>query len=172
MRLAPLGGRFLDACRRRSTDVRPVWFMRQAGRYLKPYRDIRARCGILEICKNPDLAADVTLQPIDILDVDAAIIFADLLLPVEPMGLRLEFISGEGPSIDNAITEPEDIDDLSTARTDDLGYVGEASIKCRCLGGPRAGHRIRRRAVYSCQLHDRRRPLEDISQNQEADVRQ
>ena len=70
----------LDACRRRPTDVRPVWFMRQAGRYIKPYRDIRATCGILEICKRPDLAAQVTLQPVEILDVDAAIIFADLLL--------------------------------------------------------------------------------------------
>ncbi len=100
--------------------------MRQAGRYLKPYRDIRSRHGILEICKHPELAAEVTLQPIEILDVDAAIIFADLLLPIEPMGLKLEFIAGEGPSIENAITEPEDIDDLSTSRTDDLGYVAEA----------------------------------------------
>ena len=110
--------------------------MRQAGRYLKPYRDIRTKHGILEICKNAELAAAVTLQPIDILDVDAAIIFADLLLPVEPMGLKLEFVSGEGPSIDNAITEPEDIDSLSTTNTDDLGYVGE-SIKLvnASLGG-------------------------------------
>ncbi len=103
--------------------------MRQAGRYLKPYRDIRARHGILEICKRADLAAEVTLQPIEILDVDAAIIFADLLLPIEPMGLKLEFISGEGPHIANAITEPEDIDELSTSRTDDLGYVGDAIKK-------------------------------------------
>lgn len=125
MPVAPLG-RFLEACRRRSTDVRPVWFMRQAGRYLKPYRDIRAKHGILDICKSPDLAATVTLQPIEILDVDAAIIFADLLLPVEPMGLKLEFVSGEGPFIENPITELEDIDSLSTDRTDDLGYVGEA----------------------------------------------
>jgi uroporphyrinogen decarboxylase len=127
MRVAAVSaGRFLDACRRRPTDVRPVWFMRQAGRYLKSYRDIRAKHSILEICKNPELAAAVTLQPVEILDVDAAIIFADLLLPVEPMGLKLEFISGEGPFIENAITEPEDIDDISTSRTDDLGYVGEA----------------------------------------------
>src|SRR4051812_49495718 len=126
MRVAPMTSRFLDACRRRPTDVRPVWFMRQAGRYLKPYRDIRARHGILEICKRPDLAAQVTLQPVEILDVDAAIIFADLLLPVEPMGLKLEYVSGEGPLIENSITEPEDIDELSTERTDDLGYVGEA----------------------------------------------
>src|SRR5579875_2800607 len=127
MRVAAVSaGRFLDACRRRATDVRPVWFMRQAGRYLKPYREIRAKHTILEICKNAELAATVTMQPVEILDVDAAIIFADLLLPVEPMGLKLEFVSGEGPYIENAITEPEDIDDISTTRTDDLGYVGDA----------------------------------------------
>ena len=74
----------------------PVWFMRQAGRYMKQYREIRAKHGILEICKRPDLAAQVTLQPVEILDVDAAIIFADLLLPVEPMGLKLKFVAGEG----------------------------------------------------------------------------
>lgn len=125
MRLAPMSSRFLDACRRRATDVRPVWFMRQAGRYLKPYRDIRAKHSILEICKKPELAAEVTLQPIEILDVDAAIVFADLLLPIEPMGLKLEFLAGEGPSIDNPITEPGDIDNLITDRTEDLGYVGE-----------------------------------------------
>src|SRR6201996_2534787 len=125
MRVAPMNSRFLDACRRRPTDVRPVWFMRQAGRYMKQYRDIRAHHGILEICKRPDLAAEVTLQPVEILDVDAAIIFADLLLPVEPMGLRLEFISGEGPQIDNPIARSEDVDDLLTGNTDDLGYVGE-----------------------------------------------
>src|SRR3954469_2459647 len=126
MRVAPMTSRFLDACRRRPTDVRPVWFMRQAGRYMKQYRQIRERHGILEICKRPDLAATVTLQPVEMLDVDAAIIFADLLLPVEPMGLKLEYATGEGPIIENPIAEPSDIDDLSTDRTDDLGYVGEA----------------------------------------------
>src|SRR5882724_8105679 len=122
MRVAPMNSRFLDACRRRPTDVRPVWFMRQAGRYMKQYRDIRAKHGILEICKRPDLAAQVTLQPVEILDVDAAIVFADLLLPVEPMGLKLEFVSGEGPAIQNPIAAPEDIDALSPSRTGDLGY--------------------------------------------------
>jgi len=136
MRFAPVSGRFLEACRRRSTDVRPVWFMRQAGRYLKPYRDIRAKHGILEICKNPELAAAVTLQPVEMLDVDAAIIFADLLLPVEPMGLKLEFVSGEGPLIDNPISSSEDVDDLLTGRTGDLGYVGEAiHLVTRALAG-------------------------------------
>ncbi len=126
MLVASMNNRFLDACRRRPTDVRPVWFMRQAGRYMKQYRDIRAKTSILEICKRPDLAAAVTLQPVEVLDVDAAIIFADLLLPVEPMGLKLEFLQGEGPRIDNPIRTSSDVDSLSISNTDDLGYVGEA----------------------------------------------
>lgn len=131
-----MNNRFLDACRRRPTDVRPVWFMRQAGRYLKPYRDIRARHTILEICKRPDLAATVTLMPVEILDVDAAIIFADLLLPLEPMGLKLHFAAGEGPVIDNPVRTSQDVDTLSISNTDDLGYVGEAiQIVCKALGG-------------------------------------
>jgi uroporphyrinogen decarboxylase len=121
-----MNSRFLDACRRRPTDVRPVWFMRQAGRYMKQYRDIRSKAGILEICKRPDLAAAVTLQPVEVLDVDAAIIFADLLLPVEPMGLKLRFAAGEGPIIDNPVRTSNDVDSLSISNTDDLGYVGEA----------------------------------------------
>src|SRR5438105_728856 len=78
MRVAPMTSRFLDACRRRPTDVRPVWFMRQAGRYMKQYRDVRARHGMLAICKRTDLAATLTLQLIEVLDVVAAIIFAGL----------------------------------------------------------------------------------------------
>lgn len=131
-----MNSRFLDACRRRATDVRPVWFMRQAGRYMKQYREIRSKHGILEICKRPDLAAAVTLQPIEILDVDAAIIFADLLLPVEPMGLKLSFVSGEGPQIDNPVASSTDVDSLSTSNTDDLGYVGESiQLVTRHLAG-------------------------------------
>src|SRR5947199_10822306 len=126
MRVASMNSRFLDACRRRPTDVRPVWFMRRAGRYLKQYREIRSKHGMLEMCKRPDLAATVTLQPIEILDVDAAIIFADLLLPVEPMGLKLRFVTGEGPVIDNPIRTSTDIDQLSISNTDELGYVGES----------------------------------------------
>src|SRR5205809_2049631 len=126
MRVAPMNSRFLDACRRRPTDVRPVWFMRQAGRYLRQYREIRSKHGMLEMCKRPDLAATVTLQPVEILDVDAAIIFADLLLPVEPMGLKLRYEKGEGPIIDNPVRTSDDVDSLSTTNTDDLGYVGES----------------------------------------------
>src|ERR1017187_10827302 len=105
MRAAQMTSRFLDACRRRPTDVRPVWFMRQAGRYMRQYRQIRDKHGILEICKRPDLASIVTLQPVEILDVDAAIIFADLLLPVEPMGLKLRIATGEGPRLDNSVAK-------------------------------------------------------------------
>ena len=110
--------------------------MRQAGRYMKQYRDIRAKASILEICKRPDLAAQVTLQPVEVLDVDAAIIFADLLLPVEPMGLKLKFVSGEGPKIDNPIRTSDDVDSLSISNTDELGYVGEAiQLVVRQLAG-------------------------------------
>ncbi len=131
-----MNSRFLDACRRRPTDVRPVWFMRQAGRYMKQYREIRAKAGILEICKRPDLAAQVTLQPVEILDVDAAIIFADLLLPVEPMGLKLKFLPGEGPHIDNPVRTSSDVDSLSISNTDDLAYVSEAiQLVVRQLAG-------------------------------------
>ncbi len=136
MRVASISSRFLDACRRRPTDVRPVWFMRQAGRYMKQYRDIRSKHGILDICKRPDLAAAVTLQPVEILDVDAAIIFADLLLPVEPMGLKLRYATGEGPVIGNPVRTSQDVDSLSISNTDDLGYVGEAiGIVAKALGG-------------------------------------
>src|SRR5439155_10368072 len=136
MRVAPMTSRFLDACRRRPTDVRPVWFMRQAGRYLKQYRQIREKHGMLEMCKRPDLAATVTLQPVEILDVDAAIIFADLLLPVEPMGLKLRFVDKVGPVIDNPVRQAADVDSLSTANTDELGYVGEAiQLVVKALAG-------------------------------------
>ncbi len=131
-----MNSRFLDACRRRPTDVRPVWFMRQAGRYLRPYREVRAKNSILEICKRADLAAAVTLQPVEILDVDAAIIFADLLLPVEPMGLKLKFVSGEGPVIENPVRTSSDVDSLSISNTDDLGYVGESiQLVTKALAG-------------------------------------
>jgi uroporphyrinogen decarboxylase len=103
---------------------------------MQQYRDIRAKAGILDICKRPDLAAQVTLQPVEILDVDAAIIFADLLLPVEPMGLKLKYVSGEGPAIDNPVRTSDDVDSLSISNTDDLGYVGEAiQIVVRQLAG-------------------------------------
>jgi uroporphyrinogen decarboxylase len=86
--------RFLDACRGLPVDRTPVWLMRQAGRYLPEYMRVREKCSFLQLCKTPDLAARVTLQPVDILGVDAAILFSDILIPLEPMGMRLDFVPG------------------------------------------------------------------------------
>ena len=87
----------------------PVWFMRQAGRYMPEYRALRERHSLLEICRNPDLATEVTLQPVRRIDVDAAILFSDLLLPLEPMGLPFDFVKGEGPQIERPIDGAADI---------------------------------------------------------------
>ena len=90
----------------------PVWFMRQAGRYMTDYRALRDKYSLLEICRTPDLATEVTLQPVNALEVDAAILFSDLLLPLEPMGLPFDFIKGEGPQLERPIASPADIDAL------------------------------------------------------------
>ncbi|HAX23808.1 MAG TPA: uroporphyrinogen decarboxylase [Thermomicrobiales bacterium] len=104
--------RFLAACHRQPVDCTPVWFMRQAGRYMPEYRAIRTRHTLLDICAQPELAAEVTLQPINAFDVDAAIIFADILLPLVPMGMNLEFAAGEGPVLHNPLRSRADIDAL------------------------------------------------------------
>jgi uroporphyrinogen decarboxylase len=104
--------RFLKACRREPVDVTPVWFMRQAGRYMAEYRALREQYSLLEICRTPDLATEVTLQPVRRIEVDAAILFSDLLLPLEPMGLPFDFVKGEGPQIERPIESSADIDKL------------------------------------------------------------
>lgn len=101
-----------------------MWFMRQAGRYMSEYRKIREKYSLLEICRQPELAAEVTLQPIDKLEVDAAILFSDLLLPFEPMGLSFDFVKGEGPVIHNPIRTEQDVAQLSSFDpSDGLGHV-------------------------------------------------
>jgi uroporphyrinogen decarboxylase len=117
---------FVRACKRQPVDRTPVWFMRQAGRYMPEYRAVRKRHSLLEICKKPALAADVTITAAEILGVDAAIIFADLLLPLEVMGLPFHFSAGEGPVIEKPIRSREDIRALRTDRASELGYVSEA----------------------------------------------
>lgn len=122
-----INDRFLRACRREPVDVTPVWFMRQAGRYMPEYRAIRARYSLLEICHQPELAAEVTLQPVRAFGVDAAILFADILLPVIPLGLGLEFAKGEGPQIGKPVRSLEDVQALQPVHAEtDLGYVLEA----------------------------------------------
>jgi uroporphyrinogen decarboxylase len=118
---------FLAACRGEPAPYTPVWFMRQAGRYLPEYRAIRAKASLLEICRQPDLATEVTLQPIDRLGVDAAILFADILLPFEPLGLGLSFAQGEGPVIARPIRSAADVARLPEVDpAEGLGYVLDA----------------------------------------------
>lgn len=105
---------FLRACRGLPTERTPIWLMRQAGRYMAEYRAIREKYAMLEVIRTPELAAQVTLQPIDRFGFDAAIIFADILPPLIGMGLKLDFIKGEGPSIENPITRAYDVDILAT----------------------------------------------------------
>ncbi len=107
-----MNDRFLRACRREPVDMTPVWFMRQAGRYMASYRAIREQHTLLDICRNPELAAQVTLQPVNEIDVDAAILFSDLLLPLEPMGIPFDFVHGEGPVIDPPVRTVSRIDSL------------------------------------------------------------
>jgi uroporphyrinogen decarboxylase len=127
--------RFVKACQAQPVDRTPVWFMRQAGRYMPEYRAVRKQYSLIEICKRPEVAADVTITAAEALGVDAAIIFADLLLPLEVMGLPFHFSPGEGPVIDRPIRDQVDISRLRTDRAADLGYVAEAvRLVCKHFG--------------------------------------
>ena len=123
------GGRFVRACLRKPVDRTPVWFLRQAGRYMREYRDVRKHHTLVEICKKPELAAEVTITAAEKLGVDAAIIFADLLLPLEPMGLDFEFQAGEGPVVHKPVRTAEDVRALRTDRAGELAYVAQAIEK-------------------------------------------
>ena len=117
---------FVRACKAQAAPFTPVWFMRQAGRYMAEYRAVRKHHSLLEICKKPELAAEVTITAAEALGVDAAIIFADLLLPFEVMGLSFHFAAGEGPVIEAPLRHAEDIARLRTDRAGELAYVSEA----------------------------------------------
>ena len=118
---------FLAACRRIATPYTPVWFMRQAGRYMAEYRAIREKYTLIEICQQPELAAEVTLQPVKAFNVDAAILFADILLPLIPLGLGLEFAKGEGPVIAKPIRTLDDVQAMNAFDAEnDLGFVMDA----------------------------------------------
>ena len=107
-------------------DATPVWFMRQAGRYMSDYRALRKRYSLLDICRQPELAVAVTLQPVDVIDVDAAILFSDLLVPFLPLGLDFEFVKGEGPAVHYPIRAASDVDRLRMFDPrEELGYVLE-----------------------------------------------
>ena len=121
-----MNDRFLRACRREPVDCTPVWMMRQAGRYMPEYRALRAKHTMLEVCKTPELALEVTLQPLKF-GMDAAILFADILLPLEPMGAPFDFQKGEGPVIFSPIATKADVDKLHDFEIEEgLGYCLEA----------------------------------------------
>lgn len=121
-----MNDRFLRACRREPVDATPVWMMRQAGRYMAEYRALREKHTLLELCKTPELAMQVTLQPLR-LGMDAAILFADILLPLEPMGAPFEFAKGEGPVVHHPVRTHADVERLRVIEPEDgLGYVMEA----------------------------------------------
>src|SRR5213082_2434658 len=118
--------RFVKACKAQPVDRTPVWFMRQAGRYMPEYRAVRKQYSLIEICKKPEVAAEVTITAAEALGVDAAIIFADLLLPLEVMGVPFHFAAGEGPVIEKPLRSAEDIAKLRDDRGSELGYVAES----------------------------------------------
>ena len=121
-----MNDRFLRACRRLPVDCTPVWFMRQAGRYMPEYRALREKHSLLTLCRTPELAVEVTLQPL-VLGVDAAILFSDLLLPLEPLGIPFDFLAGEGPVIEKPLRSAADIAALRRFEPrQELGYVLEA----------------------------------------------
>jgi uroporphyrinogen decarboxylase len=119
--------RFLKACRREPADCTPVWLMRQAGRYLPEYRALRNKHGFMEMCKTPELAVEVTLQPVRRFELDAAIIFSDILLPLEPMGIEVAFAEGDGPAIRTPIRTKADVERLRPiAPEEDMPFLMEA----------------------------------------------
>lgn len=125
---------FMKACRLERTEYTPIWLMRQAGRFLREYREIRNKFSFLELCKTPELAAEVTLMAVDRLDVDAAIIFADILLIIEPIGIELEFSRGDGPRIKKPLRSRQAVNSLRKFEPDALQYVYDAiSIARRAL---------------------------------------
>jgi len=124
--------RFMKACRLQPVDATPIWLMRQAGRYMKEYRELRAKVPFLELCKNPGLVSEVTVTAARKLGVDAAILFADLLLIVEPLGFHLEYDQGEGPAVRPELRRPADVDSLREVEPQEsLAYVFDAIRQTR-----------------------------------------
>ncbi len=126
MRPAWQDGPFLRACRREPTPVTPIWLMRQAGRYMKEYRDLRKKVSFARLCRRPDLAAEVAVTAAERLGVDAAILFSDILLILEPLGMRLDYVRGEGPKIHNPLKGPADVRRLRELEPEALDFVYQA----------------------------------------------
>lgn len=172
--LPETANRFLRACRREPVDTTPIWLMRQAGRYLPEYRRLRQKYSLLTLVKTPELAVEVTLQPMRVFDLDAAIIFADLLPPLEGMGLSLEFAPDEGPVIHNPICAPADVAALRTPLAEEalpftlealrlvrrelppsqalLGFAGAPfTLACYAIEGRSSRHYLRTKSFMYCE---------------------
>ena len=162
----------MKACRFEAVDATPVWLMRQAGRYMKEYRDLRARVPFLELCKNPALVSEVTVTAAEKLGVDAAIIFADLLLIVEPLGLHLEYDKGEGPVISPGLREAADIDRLQEVDPEEsIGIF----LRCHPPNALRpefeaSPHWICRLPIHPGFLPDRGWRFQELPPHQSSDV--
>lgn len=125
--MATFNDSFIKACKQEATDRIPVWFLRQAGRYQKEYMAIKEKYTLVEICKNPEVTAEVTMLPVNQFDVDTAIIFSDILIPLEPMGIDFDYVKGYGPKIYNPIRTVADVEKLKPIIPEkDLWYTGEA----------------------------------------------
>lgn len=130
-------GPFMRACRREASSVTPVWLMRQAGRYMSEYRQVREKTSFLELCKNPALCAEVMVTAVEKLKVDAAIIFSDLLPILEPMGMQLEFSKGDGPIIHNPLREARDVERVSEIENlESLDFVMQTVTMTRAALSP------------------------------------
>lgn len=149
---------FLKACRRQVTQRTPIWLMRQAGRFMPEYRSIREKVSFLELCKNSPLAAEVTVMAVDMLGVDAAIIFADILLPLEALGVGLTFAKGDGPVIHHPVSSAADVQNLKPFSVEtELGYVCQSiELATKSLAEQSAFDRVCRRPLYLSLLFDRR----------------
>ena len=162
------GNRFIRACLRKPVDRTPVWFLRQAGRYMQEYRDIRKHHTLVEICKQPEIAAEVTITAAEKLGVDAAIIFADLLLPLEPMGLaiRIPGRRGAGRASSRAHRRRRYGPAHRPRRRPRLRRPRHRE-SCRALPRSPRHHRLLRRAVHTGQLHDRGRRFAQLHLHQD-----
>ncbi len=124
-----MNDRFLRACRREPVDCTPIWLMRQAGRFLPEYRQLRQQHPMLEMIKTPELAVEVTLQPLRRFDLDAGIIFADILPPIEALGIQVEFVRGEGPSIQQPVRSVADVERLRTPTPEEIAPYTQDAIR-------------------------------------------
>ena len=162
----------MRACRREPTPYTPIWLMRQAGRYMPEYRRVRQQHSFLEMCQRPDLAAEVTVTAVERLGVDAAIIFADILLPLVPMNVGLHYETGDGPVIDRPLRSAADLDRIPPViALDSLGFVAESIRLVRArTRRSHAADRFRGRTLYARLVPDRRRLVAPIPGDQNPDV--